>query len=173
MTSSVPSGAVSSNEQEEQQSKPSLLRSKPLLAVLLVLLFPLVIAWVILYLLWGALLYAAVWLAWCSRGRDVLFVYSDSPIWRDYLVQEILPVLEKRAVILNWSDRKRWNLSLAALVHSYFSGGREFNPLAMVFKPFRWVKSFKFYKPFQDFKHGRRAGVEKMKNELLAELEIG
>lgn len=79
----------------------------------------------------GALLYLAVWLVWCVRGRYVLLVYSDSPIWRDYFKNEIIPVLDKRAVTLNWSQRKRWRLSLAVLAFRRFGGRREFNPLAV------------------------------------------
>lgn len=49
-------------------------------------------------------LHIAIWTWWCLRGRDILFVYSDSPIWRDYIEQRVLPCLGERAIVLNWSQ---------------------------------------------------------------------
>jgi hypothetical protein len=145
---------------------------KAFVCLSLVLLSPVLFLWAILYLLWGAILYIAVWISWCARGRDVLFVFSNSPIWHDYIQQEILSYLGKRAIVLNWSERKQWNPSLAILVFRYFSNHRDFNPLALVFRPFRFVKTFRFYKPFKDNKRGDLASVEKIKNELFESLAI-
>jgi len=39
-----------------------------------------------------------------AGGRDILLVYSDSPIWHDYIEERILPHLGERAVVLNWSQ---------------------------------------------------------------------
>jgi hypothetical protein len=116
-------------------------------------------------------LHLAVWLLWRPRGKNILFVYSHSPLWQDYLESRILPHLEERAIILNWSDRKKWErrFSLPVLALSYFGGQREFNPLAVVFRPFRRAKTFRFWQPFQEFKHGKREALEKMTTELLKE----
>src|SRR5687767_13516288 len=72
-------------------------------------------------------LHIAIWMWWCLRGRDILFVYSDSPIWREYIDQHILPYIGERAVVLNWSQRKRWRISLARLAFHHFGGYRRFN----------------------------------------------
>src|SRR6266404_233131 len=83
--------------------------------------FLLVIAIVVpmLYLLF----YVYIWSFWLTRGKDILFVYSDSPIWRDYMLSEMLPLVETRAVVLNWSERRTWKRwSLRALAFTFFSG---------------------------------------------------
>ncbi len=139
---------------------------------LFVLLSPLILVVAILYGLSGLVLYVAIWLGWCLRGRHVLLVYSDSPIWREYIEKEILPRLEGRAVVLNWSERKRWKNSLAVLAFWHFGGWRAFNPLVVVFRPFQFAKVFRFFEPFRDFKHGNPKKVEKMKTELFEALDV-
>lgn len=47
-----------------------------------------------------------------ARGHDVLLVYSDSPAWRPYIEQKLLPHIGRRAIVLNWSERNRWGISL-------------------------------------------------------------
>ena len=136
----------------------------PLLLVLIVL--------GLVYVLAGAFLYTTVWCCWCARGRDVLFVYSDSPIWHDYVVERILPKIGARAIVLNWSERKRWRRTLPVLVFRFFGGTRSFNPMALVFRPFRFARSFRFYEPFKDYKHGNSEALTKMEaafHKLLAE----
>jgi hypothetical protein len=113
-------------------------------------------------------LHVTVWTWWCVRGRDVLFVYSDSPIWHDYIEQHILPYLGERAVVLNWSQRKRWRFSIARLAFHHFGGYRQFNPLAVVFRPFRRSRVFRFWEPFKEFKHGRPAALRKVVGELFS-----
>lgn len=136
-------------------------------AVLLFLvLSPLIIIALALHLLAGLFLNIAVWCCWCMRGRYVLFVYSDSPIWHDYVENHILPRLGDRAVVLNWSHRSRWRRTLSVLAFHYFGGHRCFNPMALVFRPFRLARHFRFYEPFQEFKHGKPEPVAKMESEL-------
>ena len=139
---------------------------------LFILLSPLILVGAILYGLSGLVLYVAIWLGWCLRGRHVLLVYSDSPLWHEYIEKEILPRLEGRAVVLNWSERKRWKNSLAVLAFRRFGGWRAFNPLVVVFRPFQFAKVFRFFEPFQEFKHGNSEMVEKMKTELFEALNV-
>ena len=139
---------------------------------LFILLSPLILVGAILYGLSGLVLYVAIWLGWCLRGRHVLLVYSDSPIWHEYIEKEILPRLAGRAVVLNWSERKRWKNSLAVLTFRRFGGWRAFNPLVVVFRPFQCAKVFRFFEPFQEFKHGNSEKVEKMKTELFETLNV-
>jgi hypothetical protein len=94
-------------------------------------------------------------------------VYSDSPVWHDHIEQQVLPRLGQRAVVLNWSERKQWRRSLAVMAFRYFGGTREFNPLAVVFRPFRLAHRFRFYEPFREFKHGRPEAVANIENELF------
>ena len=112
--------------------------------LLFVILLPLIAVAIALYLafclLQGGFLNVVAWRCWCAHGRYVLFVYSDSPIWHDYIKEHILPRLGERAVILNWSQRSQWKRTLAVMTFRYFGGSREFNPMAVVFRPFRLAR---------------------------------
>jgi hypothetical protein len=138
---------------------------------LLVVLLPLVVVVGVLWLVMAVLLQLAVWLAWCPRGRYVLVVYSNSPIWKEYFEQNVLPAVGSRGVVLNWSDRKQWSYSLSAALFRFFAGTREFNPLAIVFQPLTWPRRFRFYGPFKAFTHGRPEEVERMRLELFELLD--
>src|SRR5688572_13185008 len=80
--------------------------------VLIIAILPLIVVLAVLVVIFRLImtigLYILVWTMWCTRGKDILFVYSDSPIWHDYIEQQIIPQIEARAVILNWSDRRHW-----------------------------------------------------------------
>ena len=142
------------------------------LAILLLIVFsPILMIGVILYLFWGIILYIAIWLTW--RKQDILFVYSDSPTWKDYIEREILPYIRERAIVLNWSERKRWKNSLAVFAFRYFGGDRNFNPIALVFRPFRFVRVYRFFEAFKDLKHGDPQRVEKLKRELFEMIGVG
>ena len=135
-------------------------------AILLIVISPLILVVLILHLIAGLFLHIAAWCWWCSRGRYVLFVYSDSPIWHEYITTNILPRLGRRAVVLNWSLRRRWRHTLGVLVFGHYGGDREFNPMAIVFRPWRRVRQFRFYEPFREFKHGKPEAVSRMEAEL-------
>ena len=134
-----------------------------------VLLLPVIALVLVPYLLYSFALYCAIWLLWCSRGRFVLVVYSDSPIWRDYFQSRILPRVEGYAVILNWSERRMWQtmFSLPVMAFHHFGGQREFNPLAVVFQPFRRAKTFRFWRAFKELKHEKPEAVQRMEAEFL------
>jgi len=157
------------------RKKPSF--SQRLSDALLLILFlpfvlPLLLVAIVLYLLYRITLCLLVWTLWLPRGKDILFVYSDSPIWHDYMALEVLPLVQKRAVVLNWSDRKkwpRWSLGVAVLRH--FEGHRGFNPLVVLFRPFRLAKVFRFWSAFKCWKHGYREPVERLRQDLLIALQ--
>ena len=145
--------------------------------VLLPLVIPLAIFVVAIYLVHGAALNAIVWLLWCTRGKHVLLVYSDSPIWHDYIEENIIPHLPRSGIVLNWSERlmRRWH-SLAVMVARYFGGSREFNPIVVVFRPFRWAKTFRFWQAFKDYKHGNNQTLDSVQRDLfayIARTEVG
>jgi hypothetical protein len=41
----------------------------------------------------------------------------------------------------------------------------------VVFRPLAWPRRFRFYRPFQAFKHGRPQEVEEMRRNLLEMLD--
>lgn len=125
-----------------------------------------------LFLVKSVCLHVCIWSRWCSRGRDILFVYSDSPTWHDYIEKHILPHLGERAVVLNWSDRRGWRASLARAAFHHFGGNREFNPMAVVFRPFRRTRTFRFWQPFRKWKHGNPQPLVVMESEFFASIGI-
>jgi hypothetical protein len=144
--------------------------SKLLFAALLIVFSPLLILAVLLDFLWGVSLYLLIWLTW--RKEMVLFVYSNSPIWKEYIETEILPHIRDRAVILNWSHRKTWRSSLPVFAFRYFGGHRNFNPIGMVFRPFQRVKTYRFFEAFKEFKHGDAERVEELQKSFFETLDI-
>ena len=126
-----------------------LLLLSPLLLPLLVVL---AVAWVA-----GALaLHLLTLIVWLPAGRRVLFVYSDSPIWKPHIEAEVLPRLPSTAAILNWSERSQWSRwNLSVWLFRFYAGNREYNPLAIVIRPWRGPKLFRFWRAFRDSKHGK------------------
>ncbi len=138
---------------------------------LFLLLLPVLLGLLILYLISGLLLQFAIWLSWRPRGKHVLFIYSDSPNWKEYVESRLVPRVRDKAVILNWSERKEWKTwSLASLAFRYFGGAREFNPMAVVFRPLRWAKTFRFYKAFQEYKSGKPERLQGLQDALFASI---
>jgi len=145
--------------------------SAPLIVALVLLLLPLISLLIATYLLYAIVLQLVIWLCWCTRGVNVLLVYSDSPNWHDYIETHIIPKLPTTTVALNWSERRNWrSLSLPVMAFRLFGGSREFNPMVVVFLPFRWAKTFRFWQPFRDYKHGKNATLEQMENKLFEHL---
>ena len=118
-------------------------------------------------LLFSACLHILIWMWWCRRGRDILFVTSDSPVWHDHIEQHVLAHLGERAVVLNWSHRRNWPFSLARSVFRHFDRQREYCPMAVVFRPFRRTHTFRFWRPFREFKNGRTASLQEMEREFF------
>ncbi|HEX6033350.1 MAG TPA: hypothetical protein VFY83_02905, partial [Anaerolineales bacterium] len=143
---------------------------KVLLTLFLIILSPLLIIVVLLYFLWGAILHLAIWMR--GKKQFVIFVYSDSPTWKEYIEKEILPHIQDRAVILNWSERQKWKNSLAVLAFQYFGGHRNFNPIGLVFRPFHLVGIYRFYEAFKEFKYGNPRKVNELQNEFFKRLGI-
>ncbi|MBI4189629.1 MAG: hypothetical protein HY525_03725 [Betaproteobacteria bacterium] len=142
-----------------------------LLAVALPVVLLFAIPILILFFTYRLSLYFLIWLVWLPRGRDVLVVYSDSPIWRDYMTGRIIPLVQERAVVLNWSERRKWpSWSLAVRGFKAFGGEREFNPLVVLFRPFCTARIFRFWPAFKDWKHGHPEAVEKLQRDLMLAL---
>jgi len=130
---------------------------------------PLLLVALVAMLIRVAALYAIVWLWWIGRApRRVLFVYSDSPHWKQHVETNILPKLPRDSVILNWSERARWrSFSVPVLLFYCFAGNREFNPIGLVFGRFTMVERYRFWQPFQDAKHGNFAALQQVEAAFL------
>jgi len=103
----------------------------------------------LLHALNKAIVYLLVWVYWLPKGKDVLYVSSESPIWKEYMETEIFPLVAGRAVVLNWSDRSEWPKgSFFVRVFRTFDRGRDFNPMIVFFRPFRRARIFRFLPAF-------------------------
>jgi hypothetical protein len=140
----------------------------PLLAILI----PLAVCALLCWLIYGFVIYLLVWVCWCTRGRRVLLLYSNSPAWQDYIDENIIPRLPENTIILNWSERKQWKRShpFSSRVCSYFGGEREFNPMVLVFRPLHKTEVFRFWQPFRDYKHGNPATLKETERQLFISL---
>jgi hypothetical protein len=143
------------------------------IVVLLPIILPLLLLAVTLFWVHRLILYLLIWCLWLPKGRDTLVIYSDSPIWRDYMMREIIPLLEHRAFILNWSERNRWpKWSFATHVFRSFKSAKEFNPMVVLFRPLRRAKFFRFWLGFRQWKeHGELAVVDSLRRDLSLHLE--
>lgn len=56
-----------------------------LIIVVLPLVLPLAVLGLILYVLNRIVVYLLVWVWWLPRGKDVLFVSSESTVWKEYM----------------------------------------------------------------------------------------
>jgi hypothetical protein len=113
---------------------------------------------------------------WGSQGKPILFVYSDSPNWKEYIEENWLQRLRPHAVVLNWSERSQWKRSapFESKVFRHFAGREEFNPIAIYFPPRGSVREVRFWQPFKDFKHGKDRLLRAAERELfdvVAEVE--
>jgi len=117
-------------------------------------------------------LHLALWTLWPAKGKDVLVVTSNSPIWKEYIDKHMVSPLGDRAVVLNWSERKRWRWSLAGWAFRHFSGEKDFNPMAVVIRPFRNARVFRFHKLFRDYKHGKPSAERRLERELAALMAV-
>lgn len=138
-----------------------------------ILTAPLWIAGVVIVLLARlfqiVVLYTLVWAWWIGRGpRRVLFVYSDSPNWKEYIEGNILPKLPANTVVLNWSHRLSWRRSnVSVMLFRCFAGRREFNPIGLVFERFDIVERYRFWRPFRDAKHGCSEALQVLETRFL------
>lgn len=144
-----------------------------LLAPVVALIVPLILVLLAAMLVYGVLLTVIVWLLWCTRGIDTLVVYSDSPNWHDYMTESVMPKLQDRSIVLNWSERRHWrSFSLSVAVFRFFGGDRQYNRIVVVLRPFRVPRTFRFWQPFRDRKHGNLAPLNDLECKLYSYLEL-
>jgi hypothetical protein len=143
----------------------SLAVSTALIAILIALPF------LLIYWIWRFL--RGIYLSYCFRakwGREdkfILFIYSESRIWHDYIKENTFSRLKHNAVTLNWSRRAEWKKhpTLESKVFQHWRGQREYNPMAIIFLSYGRVKRIRFYKAFK-----KKGELLKRQEELLFKL---
>ena len=105
---------------------------------------------------------------WGPEGKSILFVYSESPNWKDYIERQMIPKLSPYAVSLNYSRRAEWKHKkpLEAKIWEKWGGTREFNPMAIVIPDRGKVKTIRFYQAFRDYRHGKDHLLRQKEAEL-------
>jgi hypothetical protein len=84
---------------------------------------------------------------------------------------EIFPLVAERAVVLSWSARSKWpKWSFAVRVFHTFGGRRDFNPMILLFRPFRGARICRFLPALQERNHGNSASVEQLRRDLMEAL---
>jgi len=113
----------------------------------------------------------------------MLFVYSNSPNWKEYIEANILPRISSYAVVINWSERSKWEWEKKPLefkVFQHWTGvrryffkakkkwdGREFNPVAIIFVPWWRRTVLRFWQAFKDFKHGNKKSLTNLESRFF------
>ncbi len=87
------------------------------------------------------------WLRHGRKGKRILFVYSDSSNWKDYIETNILPRIEAHSIILNWSKRREWGsrMELETKLFNQLAGPGEFVPVAILFSPIGKTTTFRLW----------------------------
>jgi hypothetical protein len=144
--------------------------------LLVPLFYLLYLLWVVLYviflpflLLYGFALLLVVRKTWMSRGKDVLAVHSDGRDARSWMLQ-IVPLIEGRAVFLNYEERKNWQRwSLPAQLFYHFGPqvavetlARRALPVVILFRKSGQPKKFFFGYKSREFE----AKLERLRSEL-------
>ena len=89
--------------------------------------------------------------SWFPKGKNVLFVYSNRKIWKDYFETNLIPKIQNKSIIINWSNRHQngWDKnSLEAKALNAFRPSYNFYPLVIVFDTQKAVKVFPLYDSF-------------------------
>jgi hypothetical protein len=154
---------------EEVQRRPTRLRRVGLFfaVALIPVVVPLLVLAAVIYVSWALLLRFLVLVLWIPRGYRVLVIYSNSPHWKQYFEERVLPRLGSRCVVLNWSERRRWSLTLAGCLFWFYGGHKAYNPLVVVLRPFGRARVFRFWPAFRDAKHGRPEPLQRLETELF------
>jgi hypothetical protein len=148
---------------------PKLLILAPVIVAAMVLALPIMALVLTCWLAASIGLVVLVSLAWIPRGQRFLIVYSDSPLWKSYFEEEVLPAFGSSAHVINLSrdggGKKWWHLDWAAYRHC--SGRWNRFPAVYRFSAFGRWSSVRFYDAYMQSKAGKRVELEKAKSDLF------
>jgi hypothetical protein len=114
------------------------------------------------------------WLRHGRKGRTLLFVYSDSPNWKDYVETHIVPRIETRSIILNWSKRREWGpqMHFEAKLFDQLAGPGAFVPVAILFSLMDKPRTFRLWQPSENAKQGKVNLSREVEEALLQSLKL-
>jgi hypothetical protein len=106
------------------------------------------------------------------RGIRFLVVYSESPTWEAHIRASWLPRFGEQAVVLNWTNRARWEPSLEVrLFKSFMQSERNFNPAVLVLRNTDAPLVYRFFYAFQQAKNGRPEYLARLEAELFTHVQ--
>ena len=142
----------------------------PLIAVPIFLLaLPLLVVRALSYLSNSVLLHG---LAWSRHKKWVVFVYSDSPKWKDHVEANILPALPPGAAIINRS-RPWLKNSLAGKAYQHFGGQNDYCPIGIVIDRGKPARCFRFFRPFLCAKQGDESSLHAVETAFVDTAQSG
>ncbi len=157
---------MSKKRSEDKRENPII---TALMLLLILVIFIVVLPFLIPGMIKGVFLRLRFQQIASREGKFILLVYSDSPLWKSYFEQSILPDVQEHAVVLNWSERSQWNRwSWPVQAFRHWGGSENFNPLAIVFCGLTRLRIFRFYRAFREYKRGKVMQLRKMEDEFLA-----
>ena len=107
------------------------------------------------------------------QGKIGVFVYSDSPNWKEHVETQVLPRVATRLVTINWSRRSEWTHAkpLEVRVFQHWAGSRAFNPMAIIVRDFGRVQTIRLYAAFKAHKHGKSADLRTAEEQLFGVID--
>jgi hypothetical protein len=160
------------------------LRDFVILVVIVLLAFwlsPFILLGVVFYLFYRVFkllqqkkLFARIEKEWFPQSKYVFFLYSDSRKWKEYFESELIPKIQDKASIWNWSTRAQsgWGTdSIEAQIFKLHRPLGRYYPIAIVFIPGGVVKTFQFYTAYVDMIKSGDDRYKSLENEFLALVE--
>ena len=97
------------------------------------------------------------WFRHGRKGKRILFVYSDSSNWKNYIETNILPRIEAHSIILNLSKRREWGsqMQLETKLFNQLAGPGKFIPVAIVFSPIGKTRTFRLWQLSENSKNSK------------------
>ena len=118
--------------------------------------------------MWELYLKIKIELRWPSN-KFILFTYSESENWAQYIEENILPKISEHAVIINRTKQQDWKKEYGLERRALDSiAGHGINPVALIFRNGYRTKTIAFYEAFRDMKHGKESAINQKCQELFA-----
>lgn len=108
---------------------------------------------------------------WFPKGKYVFFLYSSRKKWEKYFKNELIPKIQDKSTIWNWSTRHQdgwYRDRFAPKILSLYRPDQHFCPLAVVFSPSGAIRIFAFYLPYVKMIKSGSPDYKKFEEEFLA-----
>lgn len=143
--------------------------------LIILVVIPLTILILPVWLLEGAFLRLWFWYRWKVHGQNIILTTSNSPKWKDYMTEFVIPHAADNAMVLNWSERKSWRqiARLPAWARERWVGrGQKGHCPSIVFmKSILNIETISLYEPFRLYNRGDATDLENVLNKFFADLE--